>query len=585
MRLSSFSGFWTCLAVLCAALPALSDPAPGPGWIDITQPPHSAKGDGVTDNTRAFQDALHAAGQNPGGGTVFVPRGNYLIKGNLRFLPNVTLQGVWELVPDAAKFWSPGREKEPLPGSVLLTTAGGGSAEGPPFIALHNNCAVKGITIFYPEQVRENPPKPYPWTIASTEGGADQCTIRDVLMVNPYQAVDFGTHPAGRHFIENLYAHPLYRGIYVDKCYDIGRIHNVHLWPFWGYTGEDDPIGRFVTENAEAFIFGRTDWEYVTNCFAIFYKVGFHFVKTEAGTPNVLLTQSGSDIGPEAVLVDDCMGHAGVSFMNSQLFGRVTVRKSNGGPVRFTGCGFFGATREKPFIRPVHADIEGTGHVSFENCHFVTLDPLNNAPVGIRAAGGTLSVSNCLFMDAGRTHVLAEESAAGGIVLGNTFSGAARIENHVGEKLQAGFNLEQAPKGESGAVIIDDAMTGGAFETEGEWMIGKAGQNYAGVLHWAKQGGGEAVARWRPDLREAGVYAVYVWHGDDPFNDHATDAPYTVRHRDGEASRAVNLREGAGAWKLLGEFAFDAGRDGFVSTNNRSAGNVVADAVKFVKVR
>ena len=116
-------------------------------------------------------------------------------------------------------------------------------------------------------------------------------------------------------------------------------------------------------------------------------------------------------------------------------------------------------------------------------------------------------------------------------------------------------------------------------------MIGKAGQNYAGVLHWAKQGGGEAVARWRPDLREAGVYAVYVWHGDDPFNDHATDAPYTVRHRDGEASRAVNLREGAGAWKLLGEFAFDAGRDGFVSTNNRGAGNVVADAVKFVKVR
>ena len=53
-----------------------------------------AKGDGVTDDTQAFKDALKAAG-DAGGGVVFAPTGDYLIKGNLGFPPQVTLEGVF----------------------------------------------------------------------------------------------------------------------------------------------------------------------------------------------------------------------------------------------------------------------------------------------------------------------------------------------------------------------------------------------------------------------------------------------------------------------------------------------------------
>ena len=33
---------------------------------------------------------------------------------------------------------------------------------------------------------------------------------------------------SGAH-IRNLYAHPLYRGIFIDNCFDVGRIENVHF--------------------------------------------------------------------------------------------------------------------------------------------------------------------------------------------------------------------------------------------------------------------------------------------------------------------------------------------------------------------
>jgi hypothetical protein len=579
--------FWVLGFVFAACMTGTAHGQEGtPGWIDITKAPYNAVGDGVTDNTKAFQDALHRAGEGSGG-TVFVPRGQYLITGNLRFRPNVTLLGTWEFTPHSYTFFGDG--KEPLPGSVLLATAGEGSAEGAPFISLHTNCAVKGLIIFYPNQTRTNPPKAYPWTIASTEGGADHCTVRDTLLVNPYQAIDFGTNPSGRHCIQNVYMHPLYRGIYIDKCYDIGRIENVHVWPFWGYTGDDDPIGQFVTANAEAFIFGRTDWEYVSNCFAIFYKVGFHFIKTAAGAPNVLITQSGADICPSAVLVEDCQSHAGVSFTNCQMFGRIVVPESNTGPVRFTASGFFGSSREKPFMEPTHADLRGKGHVSFDNCHFITLDPLNTGTVNLRASGGTFAVNNCLFMDTGRTQVLAEASCAGGIVLGNTFQGKTSIENRIGERLQQGFNLDQAPREEPGAIVIDDATSGDAFKTTGDWYIGKGGGDYAGVLHWAKKGAGEATASWQPDIPEAGAYAVYIWYGGDPYDNHATGAPFTVDYKKGTETVSrqfpVNLKEHSGDWQLLGEFPLEPGTSVTVSLTNAANDNVVADAVKFVKVK
>ena len=180
-----------------------------------------AKGDGQTDDTAAFQRALDAVA-SAGGGIVSVPVGKYLIKGHLTIPENVTLEGIWRAPVNGRPFDS---------GSALLATEGQGDADGAPFIAMSTNSALSGLTILYPEQVIANPPRAYPWTVQSVEG-ADNCAIRNVTMVNPYQAVDFGTHVTGRHFIDGLYAYPLFKGIYINQCYDVGRIQNIHFWPF-----------------------------------------------------------------------------------------------------------------------------------------------------------------------------------------------------------------------------------------------------------------------------------------------------------------------------------------------------------------
>src|SRR2546423_10276603 len=57
-----------------------------------------AKGDGTTDDTRPFQEALNAA-RAAGGGVVHAPRGNYRFNGTLSVPSAVTLQGIWTSVP------------------------------------------------------------------------------------------------------------------------------------------------------------------------------------------------------------------------------------------------------------------------------------------------------------------------------------------------------------------------------------------------------------------------------------------------------------------------------------------------------
>src|SRR5262249_46212420 len=175
-------------------------------------------------------------------------------------------------------------------GSILLTTAGKDEPDGAPFITLGASSTLKGLMIFYPEQTEQI--SPYPWCI---RGVGHNCSIRAVLLVNPYQGVDFGTHAAGRHFISGLYGQPLKTGIFVDQCFDIGRIENVHFWPFW-----TEKLMGWTKENGTAFLLARTDWEYMRDCFCISYKIGYHFIANKDGPDNVVHTQCGSDLGPSA---------------------------------------------------------------------------------------------------------------------------------------------------------------------------------------------------------------------------------------------------------------------------------------------
>ncbi|MGB9877404.1 MAG: glycosyl hydrolase family 28-related protein [bacterium] len=376
-----------------------------------------AKGDGKSDDTQAFQKALDEAGKK--GGIVFVPAGNYLIKSHLIVPPNVTLEGTFKAPPTTSLGY----------GSTLLAVEGKGNAEGEPFIVLQRNSTLKGLVIYYPEQNNDNP-LPYPWTI---QGRGDNVALIDVLLVNSYQAVDFGTFPCGRHYIKGLYAHAFHKGLFIDKCFDIGRVEDVHFWPF--ATGRLD---KFSRENGEAFIIGRTDWEYMMNCFAISFKVGFHFIRTKDGAPNVVLTQCGSDIGPTAVLVDDCQTHAGISFLNGQFMAGIEIKPTNTGPVKFTNCGFWGIETTDS-----HAIIEGKGQVTFNTCHFISWAHKDEKAPAIKALSGNITIIACDFMDEGRNQIYLGEKVETAIILANRFRGGERIINESKGNVQIGFNTKK----------------------------------------------------------------------------------------------------------------------------------------------
>lgn len=380
-----------------------------------------AKGDAKSDDTRAFQRALDKAGET--GNAVEVPPGRYLIRGILNIPEAVTLEGSFR-APARTIYTEALLEKER--GSIILTTHGKGKPEDRPFITLNRSSTVKGLIVFYPEQTKDI--VPYPWAI---RGIGDNCSVIDMLVVNPYQAVDFGTFPAGRHKIDGLYSQALKTGLLVDKCFDVGRVSNVHFWPFW----TDDPkVVEFTKREGTAFVIGRTDWEYMDNCFTIFYRVGYHFKAFKDGPGNAVLANCGADIGEVAVRVDQVQSHAGVSFTNGQMMATVEVRPDNQGPVKFNSCGFWGVEK----LTKEHARLGGSGHTTFTGCHFIGWGQADENAYAIRAESGGITVIGCDFMDLRpkTNHVWLGKQVQSAILTGNRFrKGQAIFEAQPGRAI------------------------------------------------------------------------------------------------------------------------------------------------------
>lgn len=244
-----------------------------------------ARPDGQTDNTTIFQGLLDEAARQ-GGGRVFVPAGQYAIRGTLRIPANVTLEGVSQYAPAVGDAGDPKTAtKTSFGGSVLLAYAGRGARKGQPFILLAgHNAVLKGITVYYPEWQRSAvPPVPYPPCIAGAPN-IENLAILDCQLVNPYEAIRL--EQSHRFLIRNVMGYPIRRGLYINNCTDIGRIENIHFWPFNIYYEAGDPYCLWINQNGVAFEFGRTDWQYVSNTFCFGYGVGYKFVDAGQGGAN-----------------------------------------------------------------------------------------------------------------------------------------------------------------------------------------------------------------------------------------------------------------------------------------------------------
>lgn len=389
-----------------------------------------AKGDGKTDDTSAFQRALDEA-DKAGGGVVYAPRGNYFFKGHLVVPNGVTLKGVWESVPAHNGIRDASLPKPTDDGTTFLITEGVGSEEGPAFITLNTNSTLKGVVLYYPEQKTDDVPVPYPWAIAMR---GKNPAVLDVEMLNPYNGIDATQNE--RHLIRNVHGQPLRRGVLVDQIYDIGRIENVHFNPWFSMKPK---LFEWQMQNGEAFIFGRSDWQYVLNTFCYGYKVGYRFIQTKAGVCNGNFLGIGADDCLVAVQVDQT-APMGILITNGEFVSfrgsdptMVRVAPGHSGTVRFVNCAFWGPNKQI-------AVIEGSGTVGFSDCTFMQWDKDREGRSAIQARGGTVLVRGCEFRD-NRPQVEIGENIRRAVVTDNVMTGAVRITDRSKGAVQISGNV------------------------------------------------------------------------------------------------------------------------------------------------
>lgn len=385
-----------------------------------------ARGDGINDDTVAFQRALDST-HGAGGGTVFAPPGRYLFRDVLNIPEGVTLRGSFSCMPSHTGMRDRGQSKPGDDGTALLVTAGKGREDGTPFVTLNTNSSIAGLTIYYPEQVKDAEPIAYPWTIAMR--GKNPAAF-DLELLNPYQGIDASRNE--RHNVRNISGQPLRRGIFVDAIYDIGRVENVHFNPWWSGHGL---AYQWQLEHGEAFIFGRADWEYVLNTFCYGYRAGYKFIPTKTGECNGNFLGIGADNCNRAVLVEQSAPY-GLLITNGEFTSftgddptMVEVLGTNNGVVRFSNSAFWGPCNQI-------AKIAGKGTVGFSDCTFVEW---RKDRAAIQASAGSVLIRGCEFRQS-QPHISLSDGVDRAVISGNLFAGPAQIQNAATRDVQIGLN-------------------------------------------------------------------------------------------------------------------------------------------------
>jgi len=198
----------------------------------------------------------------------------------------------------------------------------------------------------YPEWKRSDvPPVPYPPCVESHD--TNNVGITECCFLNPYEAIKLVR--AHRHLIRNVTGYPSKTGIFVDECYDIGHIENVHFWPFGVEYKPDEPYCKWVNTQGVAFELARTDWHYIFNTFCFGYGVGYKFTSSKAGSTNGNFLGLGADSCRRAVLVEQAQS-PGLLITNGEFVGRwgsadsvcLEIGPQMQGKVSLVNCTFWG---------------------------------------------------------------------------------------------------------------------------------------------------------------------------------------------------------------------------------------------------
>lgn len=381
---------------------------------------YGATGDGVTDVTSIFQARLNALGQL-GGGTLYVPAGKYVIKGNLLIPKGITLRGEWQKPVKG----------QAISGTILMAYAGRGDENATPFITMQTSAAVRDLSIWYPEQLPDNITA-YPPAIvfgAPNYFGNEFCNAKNVTFVNAYTGILFSRTNGGTcPVINGVYGTPLSRGVEIDNIVDVGRVENVNFSPaYWAGSGLPNApaagggYANWIYQNGTGIVMRRNDWSYTSFVDIEGYAIGFHATTSIPSAPavpngqNYAMTFTNCRTGIYA----ETVSNVGIMFARCTTINCATGLaigggSSSNGALQLHTCTFGGS------VDAITSDPGCVARILMQQC------TVTGGNVNIN--GGTLSASDCDFNNKAPQIVLGANSR--GIITGNRFKNTVNIQNN-----------------------------------------------------------------------------------------------------------------------------------------------------------
>jgi len=285
-------------ALVCAAgsaVPAQAASPPASGSPQLVRDPdgvpvvarydvaaYGADASGRADASAAIQRALDAAGAD-GGGVVWIGAGSYRVATPLWVPRGVTLLGEWR-DPDHG-----GRRGDRQ--TTLLADPDPSSPT--PFLTLVGGGGVQGLNVYYPRQ-RADQPIAYAPTVRLGGGGSQFASVKQVTLVNPYEAVRAGTDNNELGVLNEVRMSPLRRAITIDFATDVGRIEDVAVAPRFWARWDATPEGAIAAQSRANVIgldIGRSDTQYVKGLEVTDAAVGVR-LRTDRGVVNDVTTSS-----------------------------------------------------------------------------------------------------------------------------------------------------------------------------------------------------------------------------------------------------------------------------------------------------
>lgn len=286
-----------------------------------TQDGYLVRGDGAVDCTAGIQKALNHC-EAAGGGTVYLPAGEYMITGSLTIPPRVALVGDWN---------DPDTMQSNNYGTVILANVPSKDTNEGGLFHLGGSGGVVGLTVYYPNQSL-TAVKPYPAVFYTDGRGGNYMlsTVKNCTVINGYRGIGACCHTVNTNAheqltIENLKGTFLYTAAEVYNQADVGTWENVVVsGRYWAnakgrfmHSVDANAVNAYTDANTVGMMLGDLEWTEFSGLTIEHCNIGLKIVKGQriqfAGSLfNISITDCSAGI-----LVEDLDPRWGMLIANS----------------------------------------------------------------------------------------------------------------------------------------------------------------------------------------------------------------------------------------------------------------------------